>query len=207
MVDFPETVYADSLEMLDAAYAFLEINPTVFKGIKSPIPLDCDMYLDLYMTLMDNAAEFVRNGYSEYWECEKWFLSSRNMDECYRLRKAICRLKGIRRRDDPFAVEARQYIWNSVDFDASDVGLYLETKTRRQYDAHIIVRTGIYFCAPLKMAVWLAKVFDWFDRQVVRLRAELGALHRERGALLKNCADILNDYRAEKVSFPEKRCA
>ena len=138
-----------------------------------------DEYMDVLFDALCSAAEFCRIHGDDYGEYEKWYFSSSEMVEFYRLCRRHASLTGKKLKDDPYMKKSLQ---KAQDILTGFWG-HLHTGVRHQWDSGILLYFDLAADAFSEMEEAierLPKVFGYYRCQLPILRTEIEKLQRER---------------------------
>jgi hypothetical protein len=142
----------------------------------SSLEFICDYMPELYYDAMGEAAETVYLCDAEEYSADKWYLADPAMTEYYRLAKKLCRLKGIGKKRNPYALAARDFIRYADNNPGYNFDLQLRTGTKRAQSSHILIYVGYEFYETFDLAEYVNSVFDFYREKVKEMRAEYAAL-------------------------------
>ena len=138
-----------------------------------------DEYMDVLMDALYSAAEFCRVHGDDYGECEKWYFSSSEMVEFYRLCRRHASLTGKKLDDDPYMRDA----WCEVQEPLGNFYGHLHTGVRHRWDSGILLIFDMTAdaCSDMEEAVErLPEIFAYYRDRLPTLRGEIERLEQER---------------------------
>ena len=154
-----------------------------FIGILGPNVLDYDDLVGDCYSLMFEAAEFVdfkcdADENPDEFAIEKWFFSSEDMTEYHRLAKKLCRLKGIKEKDNQYNKRAYNFSVNQLQCYCSE-GIYgtVYMGTRHKYASswNVTIYTESFY-HHFEFALVMSAIFEFYSREVKVLREEYKTL-------------------------------
>jgi len=177
MIDY--VYYGDFSESLDILMTLkLEYDKGRTKFIEniSRCVLDNDLYFDAYFECLASAAKFSYNDYLEEYEVEKWFFSSDEMTEFYKLARKIGRIKGQTEKENTYINEAYDFSMDSLNFSSYSASGYLYTGTKHRYASSWVMYLTCDFCEHFALASAVTEIFEYYNNMVVKLRNDYANL-------------------------------
>lgn len=160
-----------SIEAACLFYSHGRLNELLQTGMEQA---DGDFY-SYYYELLDAVMDFVCGDYLEGWEIDKWYFSSAEMNEYYRLCRSYSSLHGIKLRDNPYMREAEQFVAAAMRLPDTpgNYGWHLQTGVRHKWAAGIVFYCDCYFRGECELLEVLLSVREWFEDSARRLKCTL----------------------------------
>lgn len=138
--------------------------------------VDPDSYWEAIMEALGAVADEMWGDYLENWDAEKYYLSTYDMNEYYRLcREYSCR-HGIKLADNPYMKKAHEYVQNCLCC-YGYLDYTLLTKSNHKWASGIVFVDQYSYNTPdhyLELIEALMQVFDFYTRELRVLKKELG---------------------------------
>lgn len=128
-------------------------------------------FYEIFLELIDAAADFTRYDYDEAWGVTRWYFSFSDMVEYYRLCRIYGSLHSLKLKDNPFLIDARQFVECVMDFNGQyGFGWYLNTKINHKWASGIVFQTDEYFNGEYELVEALLSIGDWYKYHLELLR-------------------------------------
>lgn len=123
---------------------------------------------------MHRAAPFETVDYDENGDNEKFFYSSEDMTEFYRIARKIGKLKGWTEENNRFIEQSKEFVWNELRGVKDNFYFYekVYTGTRHKYASSVIIYVYPEFYQYLDLYFALRRIFNYYAEQKKRLESK-----------------------------------
>jgi hypothetical protein len=121
-------------------------------------------------------SEAVWGNYSEEREVETMYFSHPDIVEYYRLCREYGREKRIPLRANPYVLGAARFVDSQLGQHSYVSSYYLQTKVGHKWASGVVFRMWPEFDGHLALLVLVRKIFEFYTRELARLKAELAVL-------------------------------
>jgi len=172
--------YSDMHRAIDAVYLRKVLHDRkmlyLYENWPPPEYLDeeCEFDMDLIVDALHSLSEAVWSHYSEYEDIYTMYFSHPAMMEYYRLCRVYGKHQGVKLRDNPYMRRAADFVRSLLHQEGCFTCDYrLQTKVNHCWASGIVFRMWPEFNGNLALLVLMAQVFDFYERETLRLKAEL----------------------------------
>ena len=173
--------------MISSFYNILEILPSIryaalcYRYGKLDEFIACDNqypdedYYSCFFDAIGSAADFFEIGWNEAFETNTFYISFDSMMEYYRLCRVYSKARHIWLKNNPFMIEARQFVESTFHLDNFG-GYYvrLQTKVNHRWASGLVIYTDAnYFNAEFDLAEAVFETGAWYRNGVYQLRKKL----------------------------------
>jgi len=132
-----------------------------------------DLLMELHFEALNQAAEFVTGYYLEEYECDKFIFSSEAMTEYYRLCREYGRRHKLPSKENPFVKKADIHVSERLHLNGYGYGWDLKIGTRHKYASCLYFYQYSDFNRQLELLESVLQIFEFYDKELAVLRAEL----------------------------------
>jgi hypothetical protein len=157
--------------LLESLESKADADAPVFVGDDEP-DYEFEVIIEALMSLSDA----VWSNYSEYDEVETMYFSHPDIMEFYRLCREHSRLAHVPLRANPYMQKARRFVDSCLDQGCPVCDYRLQTKTNHKWASGIVFKMWPEFENHLVLLILMAKIFDYYTRELARLKAELAEM-------------------------------
>lgn len=130
---------------------------------------------------MEDAAPFANISYSESCDCTKYFFSSEEMTEYYRIVRKIGRLKGWKEKDNPYLIDACNADIKQFRMINNNGSVYgnLYTKTNHKYASSWVLYVYSDFYDYWDLFFAIRNIFGQYKKRLQRIKLKYNRLLSE----------------------------
>ena len=140
---------------------------------------ESDFDMDLIADALHNLSEAVWSHYSGYEDIYTMYFSHPAMMEYYRLCRVYGKHQGVRLRDNQYMRRAADFVRSLLHQEGCFTCDYrLQTKVNHRWASGIVFRMWPEFNGNLALLVLMAQVFDFYERELMRLKTELSEIQK-----------------------------
>ena len=172
--------YSDIHHAIDAVYLRKVLHDREMSDLYEKWPAsdylgeESDFDFDLIVDALHNLSEAVWSHYSDYEAIYTMYFSHPAIMEYYRLCRVYGKHQGLKLRDNPYMLLAADNVRSLLHQDGCFTCSYhLQTKVNHRWASGIVFRMWPEFNGNLALLVLMAQVFDFYERELMRLKTEL----------------------------------
>jgi hypothetical protein len=171
----------DLRQALDAVYLYKVLlkrgKASLFDNkSKAPVFIGGDepyYQFEVIIEALCNLSDAVWSNYSEKTQVESMYFSSPDIMEYYRLCREYGKQAHVPLRDNPYVLGAAEYVDNQLEQGCYTCSHYLQTKINHKWASGIVFRMWPEFDGQLALLVFMVRIFDYYARELARLKTEL----------------------------------
>jgi len=138
-----------------------------------------DYELDIILGALHSLSEAVWSHYSDHDDTDTIYFSHPVMMEYYRLCRVYGKHQGVRLRDNPYMQRAADFVRSRLHQDGCFTCSYrLQTKVNHRWASGVVFRMWPEFYDHLALLVQMARVLDFYERELMRLKTELAEFQK-----------------------------
>jgi len=154
-------------------YLYEKWPPSEYQGEES------EFDMDLIVDALHSLSEAVWSHYSEYEDIYTMYFSHPAMMEYYRLCRVYGKHQSVKLRDNPYMQLAADFVRSLLHQEGCFTCDYrLQTKVNHRWASGIVFRMWPEFNGNLALLVLMAQVFDFYERELTRLKTELSEIQK-----------------------------
>lgn len=177
--------YSDMLRAMDSVYLRKVLHDREMSYLYEDWPpseyLDeeSEFDFDLIVDALYSLSEAVWSHCSDYESIYTMYFSHPDMMEYYRLCRVYGKHRGVRLRDNPYMRRAAEYVRSLLYQEGCFTCDYrLQTKINHRWASGIVFRMWPEFNGNLALLVQIARVFDFYERELTQLKTELSEIEK-----------------------------
>ena len=177
--------YSDMHRAIDAVYLRKVLHDRkmlyLYKDWPAPeyLEVEREFDMDLIVDALYGLSEAVWGHYSDYEGIYTIYFSNPTMMEYYRLCRVYGKHQSVKLRDNPYIQLAADCVRSLLYQEGCFTCDYrLQTKVNHRWASGIVFRMWPEFNGHLALLVLMAQVFDFYERELIRLKTELAEIQK-----------------------------